>query len=61
MPQNDGASSGQPEKVELHLATPTAEGLIALFERLSGKKMSPEGQTRVCEIIARAQAAAGKK
>ena len=61
MPQNDGASSGQPKKVELHLATPTAEGLILLFERLSSRKMSAEHQAEVREIVARAQTAAGKK
>jgi hypothetical protein len=37
-----GRLSDEPDKVTLHLAKPTPKGLASLFERLTGKKLSPE-------------------
>ena len=36
-------------KVELNLAKPTPEAMAKLYERLTGKKLSPEGLTRLQE------------
>jgi hypothetical protein len=37
------------DKVELNLAKPTPEAMAKLYERLTGKKLSPEGLKQLQE------------
>jgi uncharacterized membrane protein len=39
------------EKIALYLAAPTEESLAAVFEKLTGEKLSPEGRAKLRKAL----------